>query len=217
MGTLYQYVTMKSSASRATDASESDDGSPSTMISQFTTSPATRSNLVSDLHQLLSFLLSRKRELSSRAPSSLSVRNIKGRDVIDAIELEWTQYCMTQHPRELHESFSSPFFLAQLSLQDVAQLSDTTQNALSNILGDGTQAKKLRFLADTVGVSSPENSALFHSTCRKAASLASRMTLYQDQQEPSAEIVKSCGVAIGLTKGKIDDINRRIGQVQEGV
>merc|ERR1712194_89648 len=97
-----------------------------------------------------------------------------------------------------------------MGVEDVTQFHTATQNVLSQILGEGTLAKKLRLLADTVGVASPGHSAVFGSACRKAASLASRMTLYQDHQEASAAIVKSCGVAIGLTMGEIDDIKRRI-------
>ena len=180
-----------------------------TMISQFTSCPATRSNIVGDLQQLLAFLSSRKQELSCVSSSS-STRNSKGRDVIDAIELQWVQYAMTQRPGGLHRSIPSASSLAQLTLEDVATFHAAAQTALNRILGEGTRARKLRCLADTVGVSSPEHSAAFQSTCRKAAALAGRMAVYQDQRQTSAAMAKSCAAAVASTMREIEDIERRI-------
>ena len=83
--------------------------------------------------------------------------------MIDAIELQWVQYAMTQRPSELPGFFPSSLSLAQLTREDVATFHTATQTTLNGILGEGTSARKLRSLADTMGVSSPEHCAAFQS------------------------------------------------------
>ena len=203
--TLYQYATSANN--------DEPDSAPTqqSLMARFTTSPRTRANLVSDLQQLEAFLSSRKRELSSR---SLSTRS--GRDIVDAIQLEWTQHCL-QHA-------SSQSLEEIISNDDITQFHMTVCNANVQITGDGSHAKRLRLLADMVGLPNDKNddisdccSILFQSKCREAAQLAHRMSLYQDQQEASANAVEICVQTIRLTEEKVSDLERSMEWIHEGL
>lgn len=164
MPTLKQFVT-----------SSSD-----TLISQFIHSPSTRTKLVIDLQQLDSFLNSRKRELSSRVSG--------GRDVVEAIDLAWTQHRITTASKTPGGNF-----LSDVTLDDMSQYTSAIQNVLAQIVEDGFHAKRLRLLADVLGCSPTEEEALrFKILCRRAACLAYQMSLYQSQQETSALITERC-------------------------
>ena len=100
----------------------------------------------------------------------------------------------------------------------------TVCNANVQITGDGSHAKRLRLLADMVGLPNDNNddisdcsSILFQSKCREAAQLAHRMSLYQDQQEASANAVEICVQTIRLTEEKVSDLERSMEWIHEGL
>eukprot|EP00984_Skeletonema_dohrnii_P016484 scaffold7345_cov137-Skeletonema_dohrnii-CCMP3373.AAC.2 len=162
MSTLKQFVTSSSDA----------------LTTEFTHSPSTRVMLVSDLQQLNSFLISRKFELSSRVGT--------GRDVMEAIDLAWTQHCITT------ASSKPSCNLIDITVEDISQYSAAVQNVLAQIVGDGMHAKRLRLLADALGCEKTEEAFRFNLLCRRAASLAYQMSLYQSQREASALTMKRC-------------------------
>jgi len=191
--------------------------SDTSLLSQFIESPIARAEIVGDLRLLEAFLSSRKRELSSR--SSSSARG--GRDVIEDISLQWTQYCLRkaatsthrqQHPR-------SSLSLEDISLDDVTRFLDAVRGVSAQIAREGSQAGRLRFLADSVGLPTNDDvirgSLMLQCTCRNGAFLARKMTLYQDWQETSSKTVVSCAAAIGRTKEDISDVECRAKEIRE--
>ena len=137
--------------------------SSDSLTTEFIHSPSARVMLVSDLQQLNSFLISRKFELSSRVGT--------GRDVMEAIDLAWTQYCITT------ASFKPGCNLVDITVEDISQYSAAVQNVLAQIVGDGMHAKRLRLLADALGCEKTEETFRFKMLCRRAASLAYQMSL----------------------------------------
>ena len=158
--------------------------SSDSLISQFIHLPSSRVMLVSDLQQLNSFLTTRKRELSSRVAGS-------GRDVVEAIDLAWTQHCITT------ASATSGCNLNALAL-DISQYISAVQNVLAQIVGNGLHAKRLRLLADVLGYSPTEEAFRFKMLCRRAACLAYHMSLYQSQKEASALTTERCKLDIDM-------------------
>mmetsp|Transcript_22186 Transcript_22186/g.44586 ORF Transcript_22186/g.44586 Transcript_22186/m.44586 type:complete len:550 (+) Transcript_22186:77-1726(+) len=147
--------------------------SSDSLTTEFIHSPSARVMLVSDLQQLNSFLISRKFELSSRVGT--------GRDVMEAIDLAWTQH-----------SSKPGCNLNDITVEDISQYSAAVQNVLAQIVGDGMHAKRLRLLADALGCEKTEETFRFNLLCRRAASLAYQMSLYQSQREASALTMKRC-------------------------
>ena len=165
------------------------------LISEFIQSPSTRVILVSELHHLDSFLISRKRELSSRAGV--------GRDVIEAIDLAWTQHCITTET-----SSKSGCNLNEVTLDDISQFSSAVQNVLAQIVGDSLHAKRLRQLADVLGCLPSEDAFRFKILCRRAAVLANQMSNYQRQKEASSLTLSRCKMdLIGKEKEIGIDLN----------
>jgi len=155
--------------------------SSDSLTTEFIHSPSARVMLVSDLQQLNSFLISRKFELSSRVGT--------GRDVMEAIDLAWTQHCITTASSS---SFKPGCNLVDITVKDISQYSAAVQNVLAQIVGDGMHAKRLRLLADALGCEKTEETFRFKMLCRRAASLAYQMSLYQSQREASALTMKRC-------------------------
>lgn len=163
----------------------------STHLLQFKTSPFTRTNLIFDLQQLEAFLSSRKQELSLQQHRSSSVSHRIGRDIVDVIEMEWTQYCMKQH-------FSS------ISLEDVIRYHDSVRIVLSQFIGNA----RLLFLADTVGVPIANDddiwlTPLFHKNCKNTAQLAYRLALYERAMKTCTQVVETCALAAQSTRKEI--------------
>lgn len=173
MPTLKQFVTSSSDS----------------LISQFIHSPSTRAMLVSDLQQLNSFLTSRKRELSSRVGG--------GRDVVEAIDLAWTQHCIAT------ASAKPDGKLNDVTLDDISQVISAVQNVLAQIVEDGLHAKRLRLLADVLGCSPAEEAFRLKILCRRAACLAYQMSLYQSQQETSALTTERCKLDLEMKDEEI--------------
>ena len=169
------------------------------LISEFIQSPSTRVMLVSDLQQLNSFLISRKRELSSRAGV--------GRDVIEAIDLAWTHHCIAA------ESSKSGLNLNDATLNDISQFSSAVQNVLAKIVGDGLHAKRLRLLADVLGCLPSEDAFRFKILCRRAAFLAYQMSMYQSQQEASALTLGRCKLDLEMKETEIRLDSNRIDEL----
>ena len=212
LATLYRFVVSSSNLDEKDDPT-TDRGA---LITQFKTSPITRGRLIGDLQQLEAFLSSRKQELSSHR--SLSSAHRGGRDVIDAMELEWTQYCMMQS--------SPPLSQSPLSLEDVTRYHSSACNIISQILGNGSAMTRMSFLADSVGVptidhddiySDCSTTSSFRATCRNAALLAHRLALYQCAQEASTNIVEACALAVGSTREEISIMERRIIRIRNGL
>jgi hypothetical protein len=212
LATLYRFVVSSSNLDEKDDPT-TDRGA---LITQFKTSPITRGRLIGDLQQLEAFLSSRKQELSSHR--SLSSAHRGGRDVIDAMELEWTQYCMMQS--------SPPLSQSPLSLEDVTRYHSSACNIISQILGNGSAMTRMSFLADNVGVptidhddiySDCSTTSSFRATCRNAALLAHRLALYQCAQEASTNIVEACALAVGSTREEISIMERRIIRIRNGL
>lgn len=160
------------------------------LVSEFTQSPSTRIMLVSELQQLDSFLISRKRELSSRAGV--------GRDVIEAIDLAWTQHCITTE-----SSCKSGCNLNEITLDDISQFSSAVQNVLAQIVGDSLHAKRLRQLADVLGCLPSEDAFRFKILCRRAAFLAYQMSMYQSIQEASTLTLRRCKMDLDVKEKEI--------------
>ena len=167
-------------------------------IAEFIQSPSTRVMLVSDLQKLNSFLISRKRELSSRAGV--------GRDVIEAIDLAWTQFSVTA------KSSMSGFNL-NVTLGAISQFSSAVQNVLAQIVGDGVHAKRLRLLADVLGCSPSEDAFRFKILCRRAAFLAYQMSMYQSQQEASTLTLERCKLDLEMKETEIRLDSRRLDEI----
>jgi len=214
LATLYRFV--MSSSHNEKDDSTTGRGA---LITEFKTSPITRGRLIGDLQQLEAFLASRKQELSSHR--SLSSAHRVGRDVIDAIELEWTQFCMMQSSPPLSQSPVS-------SLEDITRYHSSTCNILSQIHGNGSaMTTRMSFLADNVGVvptidhddvnSDCFTTSSFGATCRNAALLAHRLALYQCAQEASTNVVEACALAVGSTREEISRLERRIIKIRDGL
>ena len=170
------------------DDSSSHD---STLLLQFKTSPLTRTNLIFDLQQLEAFLSSRKQELSLQQHRSSSVSHRIGRDIVDVIEMEWTQYCMKQH------------FLS-ISLEDVTRYNDSVRIVLSQFIGNA----RVLFLADTVGVPIANDddiwlTPLFHKNCKNTAQLAYRLALYERAMKTCTQVVETCALAAQSTRKEI--------------
>ena len=207
LATLYRFVVSSSNHNEKDDPTSDRE-----LIMQFKKSPSTRARLISDLQQLEAFLSSRKRELSSHRSLS-SARG--GRDVIDAMELEWTQCCMAQSP---------PLSQSPASLEDVTRYHSSARNIISQILGNGSATTRMSFLADNVGVPTIDHDTYSDSfatplraTCRNAALLAHRMALYQCAQEASTKIVEACALAVGSTREEISTMERRIIRIRDGL
>ena len=200
LDTLYKYVMPSSSFNDNND----QDTNIESLITQFVSSSETRTKLTNELLQLKSFLFSRKHEMSSK---SLVIRS--GRDVVDALELKWTQYCMKQ-PISLSSSLSC-MSLDGISLDDLSRLYTAIHNVSMQIIGEGMHAKRIRFLADNVGVSgNGAYSLAFKYTCKRAANLAYSMTLFQDEQDAIVKMMKLCDEQIGLTKQDISNVECRL-------
>jgi hypothetical protein len=164
----------------------------STLVLQFKTSPLMRTNLICDLQQLEAFLSSRKQELSLQQHQSSSVSHRIGRDIVDVIELEWTQYCRKQQ-------------FPLLSLEDVVQYHDSVRTVLSQFIGNA----RLLFLADNVGVPIANNdddvwlTPSFHKNCKNAAQLAYRLALYERAMKMCTQVVETCALAAQSTREEI--------------
>ena len=252
LSTLFQFATSSTNSSSSTT---------SLLVSQFITSPTTRVNLVSDLQQLEVFLSTRKRELSTKSSASASSSSsttratTSGRDVVDAMQLQWTQYCIQQQPssafvasldnQELSASMSTSAAVAaitatimssleSLSVEDVTRYYNATHSVCMQIVGDSLHAKRLRFLADTVG-NSPSSSTMseedgmivsvdnvssmrFQSVCKRAACLAYQMTFYQDLKDEAIarEIVLKKKLCCDV-EGEIACVEGRMKWIRDGL
>jgi hypothetical protein len=190
LATLHLFVVHSSNNNN----NEHDDLSShdSTLLLQFKTSPLTRTNLIFDLQQLETFLSSRKQELSLQQHRSSSVSHRIGRDIVNVIEMEWTQYCMKQQ---------FPLIL----LEDVIRYHDSVRTVLSQFIGNA----RLLFLADNVGVPIANNdddiwfTPSFHKNCKNAAQLAYRLALYERAMKTCTQVVETCALAAQSTRKQI--------------
>ncbi len=111
--------------------------------------------------------------------------------------------------------------LGETSPEDVAGYLDAVRRVGVRIVGNGARAGRLRFLADAVGLpaggSVRDRSATFRSACGKAARLARRMALYQDQREASHKNVESCNAAVGSKKEELAEVERRTELIRDGL
>ena len=189
LATLHLFVVHSSNNNN----NEHDDLSShdSTLLLQFKTSPLTRTNLIFDLQQLEAFLSSRKKELSLQQPSSVTHRIV--REIVDVIEMEWTQYCMKQQ---------FPLIL----LEDVIRYHDSVRTVLSQFIGNA----RLLFLADNVGVPIAINddddvwlTPSFHKNCKNGAQLAYRLALYERAMKTCRQVVETCALAAQSTRKEI--------------
>ena len=155
-----------------------DSSSNDSLLSEFAQKPPTRNMLIADLQQVQHFLMSRKRELSSRVAN--------GREVAGAIDLAWTQHCITACPS------NTDYGLDSITLDDVSQYISAVEIILAQVIGENSHAKRLRLLADTVGTSRKEDSVMFQRICRRASQLTHKMSLYQSQQERTSHTKERC-------------------------
>ena len=80
-------------------------------------------------------------------------------------------------------------------MEDVNRYHTAIRSVSAHIIGDGRHAKRLRFLADAVGLPTNEeieDSLTFRMVCRKGAYFAHKMALCQDQIVASAVMMERC-------------------------
>ncbi|KAL7466865.1 hypothetical protein ACHAXS_007133 [Conticribra weissflogii] len=197
------------------------------LVSTFIDSHSTRVNLVADLQNLESFLSSRKQELaSSFSKGSLT-------SIADTIHIEWTRWCVTargKNPQLTH----SDYRFEDISTDDVLRLHSAVSNILAHIVGNGLQAKRLRFLADAVGFPCPHSAIYsgnateleineetkgtdtwrFRLICRRATELARNMAWCQDQRELSLQSVARARDSVEEMTSEVNVIRNRIEWIQ---
>mmetsp|Transcript_21236 Transcript_21236/g.44613 ORF Transcript_21236/g.44613 Transcript_21236/m.44613 type:complete len:689 (+) Transcript_21236:84-2150(+) len=205
MQTLMRYTAINGDVGTKSATRES-------LVSAFIDSHATRSNLVSDLQNLKSFLYSRKQELAS----SLTRGGVIS--TADAINIEWTRWCVTA--RGKNPLLTQPQYrFEDISTEVVLRLHSAVSNILAHIVGNGFHAKRLRFLADAVGfprqqsaIDEMKGTAIwsFRHICRRAAELARNMAWCQDQRELSLQSVERARVSAEDTKAEVNVIRNRI-------
>jgi hypothetical protein len=175
------------------------DDSDVSLVYDFMVSPSIRVKLVSDLQQLETFLSSRKRELSrSSVSSSSSSYRSGGSSIVEAIDMKWTQFCLESKAEAM-------------SLDEITRLHDRIHNVLMQIVGDSSQARRFRFLADTVGIADVNDSSSFtgyisynfHLIGTKAAHLARRMAICHDQREAMQRVVNEHALKVNLLERKV--------------
>lgn len=94
-------------------------------------------------------------------------------------------------------------------MEDVNRYHTAIRSVSAHIIGDGRHAKRLRFLADAVGLPTNEeieDSLTFRMVCRKGAYLAHKMALCQDQIVESAIMMETCEAAMALAKEEISRV-----------
>ena len=163
---------------------------------EFSTCPATRSGLASDLQKLEAFLSSRMHEMTTVSFSR------SGREVAESIDFDFVQYCCTA-PK------ADRFQLAEIGLDDVKRLHASVQAVLSNLIGKSSHARRLRFLSDTVGDKDGPGEA-FRSTCKKGACLAHRMAVATQGESLAKEAVLKCEAALDCLKSRECAMKRRV-------
>ena len=169
----------------------------SSCLSQFRTLPCVRVQLVSDLQQLEVFLSCRKRDIAAASSRGF------GHNIAEAIGVEWTKFT-------IEKSTSKNTGLAP---HDVDRFQHATCEVLQQIAGDGTQAKRLRLLSDTVGYSSTQQSP--STLYQKAAKLSCQMTLLDDQSKLLAQSVKKTKVYIEETEKELKAVENRVQYISE--
>jgi hypothetical protein len=151
---------------------------------QFMTSPDARVKLLSDLQQLDAFLSCRKRENTGAISRGF------GHFVAEAIDMEWTRSNIKC---------------------DTDRFKQATHDLLMRIIGDGTQAKRLRLLANAVGYPATQKvSSHFSLLCQRASNLACHMMNIDDQS-------KSLANALAKLVSNIDKTDREIRTVENRV
>ena len=195
----------------STISAQDNDASSTTtyesILSEFINSPIARVNLVTELQQLDAFLSSRKRELSSGNSNSGPLASARGGiAIVEAMDMEWTRECVSRHSG-----------LEGMSLEDVLRFHSAVQHVLVQIVGDGMQAKRLRFLADAIGCCPKTTTYRFRLLCQRAAHLARYMTVCHEQREACSQLVKQAGLELELAKSDVTRMEMRVELIRNGL
>ncbi|KAL7481651.1 hypothetical protein ACHAW6_007330 [Cyclotella cf. meneghiniana] len=200
--TLYQFTT---------EISSTDNHHGATCFSQFINSPAVRAKLVSDLRQLDAFLSCRRREISKTSSRGF------GHTLAEAIDIEWTQFCIRGGANDTAGHW-------KVSSDDVIRFQEATSFVLTQILGDGAHAKRLRLLADVVGYTSSDEATSrepfswhFNVLCQKAANLSRQMAFYEQQANRMTMAVLQLETEIELIQEKVRVMENRVACICDGL
>ncbi|KAL3790025.1 hypothetical protein HJC23_011381 [Cyclotella cryptica] len=206
--TLYQFTHVNVSNNNQHSA---------TCLSQFMNSPAVRAKLVSDLQQLEAFLTCRNREITRTSSRGF------GHTLEEAIDMEWTQFCIKRGANQTTAQGVSEG-MEKVSSDDIILFQEATHNVLTQIAGDGAQAKRLRLLADAVGYpSSNEATSIesfslhFDHLCQKAANISYQMTFFDEQSKRMTEAILQIETEMDLTQKEVRVTENRIECICNGL
>ena len=105
--------------------------------------------------------------------------------------------------------------------EDLSRCLDAIPNIGAEISGEGTRARRLRFLADAVGLGSDEDvlreSQRFRSVCVRAGRLARDMATCQDRREMVDGMIGGCEAAVRSTGLDARRAKRRAGMIERGL
>lgn len=130
-----------------------------------------------------------------------------GREVAESINLDFVQYCCTD-PK------ANTFQLEEIGLDDAKRLHASVQAALTGLIGKSSHARRLRFLADTVGDKDGPGDA-FRTTCKRGACLAHRMAVAAQGEILANDSVKKCEAALDCLKSRECAMKRKVKFLQD--